>query len=144
MPDFTTPDISKSVGRPAGRFLSVSSDDNDVNISTGMIETFGLTHGDRLILAFDDDRRPWVAFLDHDPEDTEDAPGARIGVCRYDKSVSAHTYSSRLQMHLKQYAPDGPDEGRGRLYLNGDTAETTIDGHDVTLHRLTPEYDPSE
>jgi len=118
----------------------VRQDDREVYIARGLIDRFDLTAGDRLILAFDEDRRPWVGFISS-PDTETDAPGARVAVYHHGSGPDARTTSSRVAMHLKKYAPE---DGRGRLYLNGDTETADVEGHSVRLHRLTPEHDPSD
>lgn len=137
MPEFTTPDITAAIGRPPGFFLSVRRDHPEVYIARGLIQEFDLSSGDRLVLAFDEDRRPWAGFIGAPDERQLSLPGARVAVYHYDGETDARTTSSKAAMHLSQYAPE---DGRGRLYLSDDTEEADIDGHSVCLHRLIPEH----
>ena len=128
---FKFPDVSPARGPSYGAFISVRADSKHVGLSQELVDRLGLEHKDVAVLAFDDEDRPWVGFLEGGVDDVH-----QYGPKVYVKDDSSSSIQSRpFQVQLKRFAADGE---RRRLYLTPDTEEVDLDGRfQVTLHRLT-------
>jgi len=128
---FKFPDVSPVKGPSFGAFISVRADSKHVGVSQALVDRLGLEHGDVAVLAFDDEDRPWVGFLEGGVDDAH-----QYGPKVYVKADSGSSIQSRpFQVQLKRFAADGE---RRRLYLTPDAEEVDLDGRfQVTLHRLT-------
>jgi hypothetical protein len=133
MTDFKFPDITPARGsRSVGRWISVKADSQYIGLSQDLVAELDIDHKDELILAFDDQSRPWIGVS------TEEGVGAKI---KNKDEHSACVESVPLHLQLKRFAKG---EGRVRLYLNGETAETELHGDSITLYRLSPESEGSD
>lgn len=124
MPDLEFADLD---GRSGSAFVSVSPENTHVGISKEANKRLGAKHKDRLLLAFDEQKRPWVGVLQ---VPTPNSDGATIYVS---DSGSAKCSSQALQAKLRRFV-EGED--RTRLYFGPETETAEVAGCRVEMHRL--------
>jgi len=131
MPTFQKPNLEADTGG-LGRepYLSVRSDGASLGLSRGARENYDVETGTYVHLAFDQSRRPWVAFLGEptnqgEPQVREDGRGGDGRVIN----------STLLNRHLREVAEVGRElESSLQFHFTGETAEDPETG--ATLHRL--------
>jgi len=131
--DFTIPDLTASPGG-SGAFISAKQGAaGNIGVSQGAIDRLGIEDDQRVILAFDEDNRPWVGFVPQDQLDDPELVGPCLHVYEDDKSLSSKPMQRALRGHL-------PNGERRRFYLLPETDTVEVEpGVETTLHRLSLE-----
>ena len=120
-------------GRTSSAFVSVSPDNAHVGLSQAAMGRLEAENKGRLLLAFDQEKNPWVGSLG-----PEAANGHGVSISAPDGG-SAKCQSQSLQAKLRRFVTDGE---RTRLYFSPETEVMEVDGETVEMHRLmTPEGD---
>jgi len=121
MPDLNFTNLD---GRTSSAFVSVSPENVHVGISKEAAQRLDITGDDRLVLAFDDQKRPWVGTTEQDEHGVSiTSPDGGSTKCQ----------SQALQAKLRRFVENGE---RTRLYLAPDTESVHLDGIAVEMHRL--------
>jgi len=132
---FKFPDLSPA--HRGGRFLSVREDSKTVYLSKSFVEALEIAHGDRAVVAYDDDQRPWVGFVRMQALESAGVDASEIGPPVFLKSGNGQSIQSvPFHLRLKRFA-DGED--RVRLYLTGEVRQVQRHGVTMTLHRVAPD-----
>jgi len=121
MPDLNFMNLD---GRTSSAFVSVSPENAHVGISKEAVQRLDITGDDRLVLAFDDQKRPWVGTVGQE--------GRGVSITSPDGG-STKCQSQALQAKLRRFVEDGE---RTRLYLAPDTETAYLDDTKVEMHRL--------
>ena len=130
-PDFDFPDIQPSRGKSFGAFISAKRGSNSLGVSKELTQRLDLSDGDRVILAIDGERTPWIGFLGEDELHEPDQVGPSVTLNQdTTNSIASRPIVTQLRPHL-------PDKERRRFYLTGQNETVAVQGTQVTLHELT-------
>ena len=115
--------------RTQGEFISIKADSRDIGVGQEVVDRLGLEHGDRFVVAFDEENRPWVGFVS--AEKLEDP--VSVGPQLYVYDTGCRVQSKGVVQTFRRFAA----KERRRLWFLPDTAEVEVQGVGVTLHRLS-------
>lgn len=138
MSEFSFPNIAVNATSGQGAFISAKRNGTTIGVSQDLTRRLELTSQHRALLAFDEDRTPWIGFVHEDDLHDPDDVGPQVKV----KETTSNSIHSRpMVVQLRRYLEAG---SRRRFYLAGPTETVEVQGTQATLHKLNPKGDSDE